>query len=89
MPRRQRYYGSMPAPPAPLEPLVSVEPLRGARAMAEALTLSPKEFYRLLEANRAGADPIPVEKIPGLGLSADKRTLLAWWARKHRATVAA
>ena len=94
MPRRQRYYGDPPPPapaiarPAPgaLVEVVKVEPLCGAKALAHALQLqTTRQFYRLYEANRDGADPIPVENIAGRGLSADRATLLAWWARKHRA----
>ncbi len=90
MPRRKGYYGS-PPPKAPTgePPVPKVERVTGARAIGELLDGMPeKQVYRLIEACREGPDPIPVRKVPTIGLCADKATLLRWWARQLGASAA-
>ena len=85
MPRRQGYYahsGPLPSPAPQLEPLV------GADAIAAALGIEPKRLYRLIEKHKGSPDAPPIHKVPGLGLSADRLTLLAWWARRLGASAA-
>jgi hypothetical protein len=99
MPRRRGFYDPTPQPraPAAMRPapgaevmVVKVESVHGATALAATLGLeTASKFYRLYYANLEGPDPIPVRDIPGRGLSADRPTLLAWWARRHGAMVAA
>jgi hypothetical protein len=66
----------------------SIEPVRGARAIARLLGLKEQQVYRLVEAAGKMADPIPAKKVPLIGLCGDRQTLLRWWARQVGATAA-
>lgn len=66
----------------------TVEPVRGARAIAELLGLKEKQVYRLVEGAAEMADPIPAKKVPLIGICGDRQTLLRWWARQVGASVA-
>lgn len=69
-----------PPPDTPAPEEADVQPILGAEAIAGVLGIQPKQVYRMLEkASKAGAPAPPIRKVPGLGLSADKATLLRWW----------
>jgi len=69
-------------------PPPAIEPVRGARAIAELLGLKEQQVYRLVEAAGKMTHPIPAKKVPLIGLCGDRQSLLRWWAHQVGATTA-
>jgi hypothetical protein len=81
MTRIRGYYGG-PTRVAP--PDAPIEPIQGARAIAQLLRLNERQVSRLIRAHADRPDKPPIGNVPGLGLIADRHALLAWWSARLR-----
>lgn len=78
-PGHNRYYGGRSDVLAATMP--EIEPVIGGDQIATALGIDINRLYRLLRKHKGHKNAPPINVIPGLGLTADRTTLLAWWAR--------